>query len=227
MNDAQSIPAPGLIRRIGRLAQWIVFAFLLLFAVIVATELRKVGVPGAPVPLLVITVAAAMALAMAHLPLVFTRLPRKGRIAAYASIIAMLILFGAYLGQMEPVWEKTPEGAKEAAQRAEEQREADAEAARQAARLKAEEEVNAQKAAAQQEADLASKAVAACDALIPQVVDGEKVIEINNVRPEPSTEPNEVLTCSGDAITVQGNVPIEFGLVQTPQGKSLVAIRFP
>ena len=68
-----------------------------------------------------------------------------------------------------------------------------------------------------------------CNILIGQVVDGQKVLEINNVKVlgySSRAEENEVVTCSGDAITVYGEKRIEFGLVRSPQGKPLVSTRF-
>lgn len=69
-----------------------------------------------------------------------------------------------------------------------------------------------------------------CKILAGQVVDGQKVLEVNNVKVEDDSlraEPNEIVTCTGDAITAAGDRQVEFGLIRTPQGKGLVATRFP
>ena len=118
MNDATGAPSPGLLKSAGRWAQWIVFAILALFTIAAATDFRKEGVPDAPLVLLCISVAAFAALAIAHIPPVFSRLPGKARIAAYVSILVVLALFGNYVGRMQVAWEKTPAGEKEAAERA-------------------------------------------------------------------------------------------------------------
>ncbi len=120
----------GFLGKVANFIQWIVFTFVALFALLVATELRKTSVPGAPVPLLYITVAVTTLIALIHLPPVFTRLPRKSGWAAYGSIVAVMILFGVYLDQMQPAWERTAEGAKELAARAEADHHASAEQAK-------------------------------------------------------------------------------------------------
>lgn len=103
--------------------QWIVCVFLALIALAVLSDLRRASVPDAPVVLLYITIAATALLALIHMPPVFSRLPRRGKWAAYASILATFILFGVYVGKMNDAWGRTPEGAKEAAERATRQKE--------------------------------------------------------------------------------------------------------
>lgn len=212
-------------------AQWIVFAILTLLALAIATELRKAGAPGAPLVLLYITIGAAVALALVHLPPIFGRLPRKGQWMAYASIIAMFVLFGSYLQQMEPAWAATPEGKKELADKAEADRFAAAERAQAEAREKADREAVAREAADQKLANLEAQKPGICKILVDQVVsqsksgDGPEVIEINNVVPDSGVDPDRPISCSGDAITSRGNMTIEFGLVRTPQGKELLNYR--
>lgn len=109
--------------------QWAVACFFCLIALALLIDLRKLGLPDAPVIMFWSTVAAMATLAVLHGPPVFFRLPRKGRLGAYAGILASFVLFGTYVQRMEPVWSKTPEGAQEMAERAAADTKAAAEAA--------------------------------------------------------------------------------------------------
>lgn len=163
MNDTTDAPAQGLLKSAGRVGQWIVFAFLVVFVIGAATELRKAGVPGAPVALLYIMAAAITGLAIAHLPAVFSRFPRAGRIAAYVAIIPAIILYYSYGERMRPVWEKTPEGAVEAAA------DRQAEAAREEADKKA--------AAEQAQRDATAKSLAEGQAAIDKLAEVRRRLE--------------------------------------------------
>ena len=204
-----------------------VCVFTLLFSMMMLTDLQKTTIPGAPVAYLYACIAVSVVLVFVHLPWVFFRLPRLMQFGAYVALLPALAMFGDYSAAMKAAYFRTPEGAKEAAVEARNKREAAASAARVAAMQKASDQAAAQEEADHKTAEHDGQKPELCDVTAKQVVDGDKIMEINNVAVETSTEPNEVLTCSGDAITSRGNVKIEFGLVQTPRGKTLVSTRFP
>lgn len=120
------------------LIQWIMTALLALDVLLMLADVKKLGLPGAPVPLYCITIAAIALVTLLHSPPVFFRLPIRSRIFAYLGLIGAMALFSVYVGQMEPIWYRTPEGAKEAAAKAKE-------AAETAAREKAEAQAVAQR----------------------------------------------------------------------------------
>lgn len=210
-----------------RIVQSVTFAFMTLCLLVVLTDLRKLDAPGAPVAYLYLCIAVSALAALIHLPAIFYRLPRKVKWGAHIAILPVLVLFGDYTGAMQSAYVRTPKGAKEAAQRAQADRSVASDKARQAANAKARQESIAQEEAEQKSASAEAQKPELCKMLVDQVVDGEKVLEINNVTVETSFEPNETFTCSGDAVTALGAKKIEFGLVSTPQGKTLVSIRYP
>lgn len=216
-----------------RVIQWGVAAFFGLLALAMTIEIRKLSVPDAPVALFWLALVALAGIALIHSPPAFFRLPRVGKMAAYVGVLVAMGLFGTYAGQMEEAYSKTPEGAKEAAQRAEEQRQAAAEKAKAEARAKADQEALAREAAEQKQAELEAQKPKVCQSLVPQVIDmsksgnGPEVIEINEIVSKASAEPSEALRCSGKAITSRGEVDIEYSLITTPQGKTLISIHYP
>lgn len=221
----------GFLGKIANFIQWIMFALLAVFALAVASELRKASVPGAPVILLYVTVAAFVLLAVAHLPPIFIRLPRKGMWTAYVAIVGVLILFAVYLDQMTPAWERTPEGAKEVAERTDADRRAAAERAREDARLRAERDAQARDEADRKRSQIAEDQLALCKSLQSNVVEMSKenfiqVIEINDIEVTPLADPTTTLNCSGTAVTSRGqDRGIDFGIRTTPQGKDLVTMQ--
>lgn len=230
--DPTVVPATGQSSKIRTAAQWIAFLILALFAVIIATELRKASTPGAPVALLCATIASAVLLVVAHLPPVFRRFPPWGKLVAYVAIIAVFILFGTYLQQMERIWAATPAGKKEVADKAERERVEAIERAKDAAREKADREDLAREAADRKRAGLEAQKIGICKSLVDQIIeqtkagDGPSVIEIDFVIARPSADPENPITCDGTAITSRGKTPIQFGLEHTPQGKDLLSFRF-
>lgn len=118
MDEPIHAPKRGVLYKLARLIQWIVFAVFALFAIAFAgMEMPKAGIPGAPVGMLYFTIAVLAIFAVSHIPPLLFRISGKGKLLAYAAIIPVLILFGVYHSQMAPVWEATPEGAKEARER--------------------------------------------------------------------------------------------------------------
>lgn len=230
VQDAEQRTKPFVLFRV---IQWVVAAFFGLLALAMTIDIRKLSVPDAPVALFWLALVALAGIALIHSPPAFFRLPRVGKIAAYVGVLVATGLFGTYAGQMEEAYSKTPEGAKEAAQRAEEQRRAAAEKAKADARAKADQEALAREAAEQKQAELEAQKPKVCQSLVSQVIDmsksgnGPEVIEINDIVPEASTDPSEALRCSGKAITSRGTLDIEFSLVTTPQGKTLVSVHYP
>jgi len=216
-----------------RVLQWVVAAFFALVALIMAIDIGKLSIPGAPVVLFWVALAGAIIIALIHSPPAFFKLPRVGKILAYVGVPVAIVLFGNYAGQMEAAYSKTPEGAKEAAQRAEEERQAAAERAKADARAKADQEALAREAADRKQAELEAQKPKVCQSLVSQVIgmsksgDGPEIIEINDIAPETSIEPSEALRCSGKAITSRGELDIEFSLVTTPQGKTLISVHYP
>lgn len=223
MDDEILVPVQRVLKKpfiLFRIIQWAVFAFMVLFVLINASDLGKSNVPGAPLAYLYLCIGVSVVLALVHLPFVFWRLPSIVKWAAYIALLPAFALFGDYYDTMRAAYVRTPAGAKEVAERAKADRE-------EAARLKAETDSEARRQATEKQAAMEAKKPELCQTLAGQVVDGTKILEINNVVVEPSYVENEILTCSGDAITSHGNMKIEIGLVKTPQGKSLVATRFP
>lgn len=224
-------PSRGFLGKVANFIQWIVFAFLALFSLAVTSELRKASVPGAPVILLYVTVAAAVLLALAHLPPIVMRLPRKGVWAAYGAILAAVVLFGVYLDQMKPAWERTPEGAREVAERTDADRRVAAERAREDARLRAEVDAQARDEAERKRSQIAEDQLALCKSLQSNIVEISKdnsiqVIEINDIEVAPIADPTTTLNCSGTAVISRGeDRGIDFGIRTTPQGKDLVTMQ--
>jgi hypothetical protein len=225
----------GFLGKITNITQWIVFAFVALFAAALVSDIEKSGVPGAPMALFYVSVAVTLVLAVVHLPAVFRRLPRKGKWIAYGAILPAFVLFGAYAGQMNAAWERTSQGAKEAAERAKAEQLAAAETARAKAqeeeRLKVERAEAAESAAAEKQASLQAQGQSLCESLVPNVIAlskeglGPEVIEINNVQVG-YTGDTDRLNCTGTAVVSRGeDRSIDFGVRRTPQGKDLVTMQ--
>lgn len=215
---------PGKPKRILRI---IAVATAVLFAVVPLSQVHKAGVPNAPAALLYGAVAVAALTLVLQLPIVFYRLSRRGRTIATLMLIITLVFSCFAFGAAEPAWRATPEGKQEAAETAKREQETQQAVAENDRQKAAEASRQQDEATAQKLADLEAQKPEMCNLAAQQAADGTKILEINNVTVESSTEPNEVLTCSGDAITSQGNMKIEFGFVQTPQGKTLLITRFP
>jgi hypothetical protein len=207
-----------------RLWQWLVAAVFALTAVALLAKLDKLALPGAPNALFWIALAVTLIVAVLHTVPVFFRLPPIGILAAYGLTLPAFMLSGTALEKLQSAYERTPEGAKAKEARLASERaaaERDARDAAQSARAESE------ALEAQNQAEQDKKDREMCDLLIDQVVDGVKVFEINDVSIIPSSEPGEILTCTGEAITSSGRRRIELGLVKTPQGKPLVSVRYP
>lgn len=142
--DATNAPATGFFAKVANVIQWIVFAFCALILTVIVSDIGKRDVPGAPLVELYVAIAVASIVALAHLPPIFTRFPRKVKWGAYAAIVVMFLLFGKYAGDMAAAYDRTPEGAKVAAARAKDEAES-------AARQDAEKKVAEAKDAAQHE----------------------------------------------------------------------------
>jgi hypothetical protein len=207
--------------------QWIVFAFAALVMLGALLPLGKLDVPGVNIPLVIAAAVCSVAVAVAQLPPLFWRMSANLRGASYIALIASFAFTVSISAQVQNAYALTAAGQKEAGDLAASDRQAAAEAARQAAAEKQEKDAEAQQVVAQQQAGRDAQKADLCNTLSKQVVDGDKVLELNNVAVETSVEPNETLTCSGDAITSHGNMRIEFGLISTPQGKALLSIRYP
>ena len=224
--NSTHLPARSRTARLLLTLQWIVFVCLLLVALRVIT-IEAVNLPSPPTALLVISIVAISGLLLAHLPPGFRRLPRLAKLAAYVAILPAFILLGLSTLEMRAAYERTPQGRKEAAAKAAADRKDAAEWERRDAVRQAQNHAAYVAGAPARDAQANAQKLDACNALVGQVVDGDKVLEVNDVSPEVSYEPNEVLTCGGDAITSHGNARIQFGLVTTPQGRQLVSVRFP
>ena len=212
--------------------QWVVAGFFILLALVLIADLRKLGVPGAPVVLLWVSLGAMIVVALLHAPPAFFRLPRIGKISAYVVALVAFVVFGTYAGQMREAYSKTPQGAKEAAAEAAADRQAATERAAEAARLKAADEAREGELADKKLADLEAQKPGVCKILVDQMIaqtksEGVQIIEVNNVTVEPGVDETHPISCSGDAITSRGNMRVEFGLEHTPQGKDLLSFRFP
>jgi hypothetical protein len=119
-NDVQ-LPARQVRKKpfiLFRIIQGVVAGFLGLLLLLTTSEFRKLGVPGAPVTNFWIAFALFGLLVIAHIPSVFFRMPKKAKVAAYVAMLVVLSTFGSYSTKMEPLWLRTPDGAKEAAQQA-------------------------------------------------------------------------------------------------------------
>lgn len=212
--------------------QWVVAAFFVLLALVLIGDLRKLGVPGAPVVLLWVALGTTAVVALGLSPPAFFRLPRIGKIGTYVVACVGFVMFGIYAGQMREAYFRTPQGAKEATAEAAADRQAANERAAETARLKAAEEARERERADKKLADLEAQKPGVCKILVDQMIaqtksDGVQIIEVNNVTVEPGVDETHPLSCSGDAITSRGNMRVEFGLEHTPQGKDLLSFRFP
>ncbi len=230
MKDATPAPKRGAFARLLHVLQWIVFALLTLIAVAIVSDISKASLPGAPVALLYASIAAAVLLAIVHLPFAFRRLPKQAKWAAYGAIFPMMILLGTYAGQIQPVWERTPQGAKEAAERKQAEQLEAAQQAKEAENAKAEQQAKEREEAAANLDRVEQQGLAFCESIVPNVIElskersGPTVIEINDVK-HSLTGDAEAISCTGSAITTNGDRDIDFGARRTPQGKELVTMQ--
>lgn len=156
MEDESVVPAAAgrrILAKMYRALQWVLAAAAALIALLMLAEVRRLGIPGAPVLLFCLTIAFLVALAIIHSPPVFFRLAGKVKAGAYAGILAAMISLGSYGNGMRVAYERTPEGAKEAA----EKRAWDAKVAAWDAQLEESERISGQFEKAK-EADLAARA---------------------------------------------------------------------
>lgn len=145
-------------RGFAQYVQWVAAAFVALIGLIfVTSDFHKLDLPGAPVSLYVLACVMLAVTVTALSPPVFFRLPGKGKLAAYLAILATIIAMTIYSGILQPIYERTPQGAKEAA----------ADAAREAAAAIR----DAKDIAEQGEKDKAAKAVADAEAAQKQTAD--------------------------------------------------------
>lgn len=115
--------------RIFKIAQWLVTAFFAVILLGLLADIKKLGIPGAPIAMFWTVFTVIVIAAIIFSPLVFFRLPLKVKFGIYAGGLTVLVLLGTYTGQMKAAYERTPEGAAEAkvaAAKAAEQAEADA-----------------------------------------------------------------------------------------------------
>jgi len=96
--------------------QWSLSALLIIVVSFALNEARKLGAPGAPVAFYSISLLSMVLVAMLLSPPIFFRLPDIGRVIAYAGMVASLVALGLSIEQIQPFWERTPEGKKEAAE---------------------------------------------------------------------------------------------------------------
>ena len=146
MEDESVVPAAAGRKKpfiLFRIIQWLVTAFAGLVALVVLTSTDKLSLAGAPVVLFGLSLATFVGLAILHSPPVFFRLPTKAKVAAYVGVFVGIMVSGSYMEQMQGVYERTPQGAKEA----ELQRQVEAKSAVDEAKMAAE---NAKKSEAQQ-----------------------------------------------------------------------------
>ena len=212
--------------------QWGVVTLFALMALILVSDIGRLGVPGAPVVAFWVALAVVTAVAAVHSPPLFFRLPNKLKLFAYVCVIVAVGVFGDYGRQMQEAYSKTPQGAKEAVAQAAADRQAANERAAEAARLKGAEETREGELADKKLADLEAQKPGICKILVDQMIaqtksGGVQIIEVNNVTVEPGVDEIHPISCSGDAITSRGNMRVEFGLEHTPQGKDLLSFRFP
>lgn len=119
MDETETVPVRRKPNIVLRVIQWIVAGFFGLLALALTMEIRKLGIPDAPVILFWSAMAVAIGLAVAHSPAVFFRLPGKAKVAPYLALLVWFVVFGTYAMQMQSAYERTPEGAREAAARKE------------------------------------------------------------------------------------------------------------
>ncbi|WP_425228829.1 hypothetical protein [Sphingomonas sp.] len=200
--------------------QWVVCIATALFAAVALIDFPHLDAPGAPAGLLYLATAAVLVAAALNFPPLFFRMPHVARWLSFGAVLGAAALISTAHAQVAAAWTRTTQGAAEAVLQATVEAQAKAAAAQQASADRA-------RTAGDAAAALEARKPHLCQTLVGQVVDGKRVVEINNVTVAPSVQPNEVLTCTGDAITSQGNRRIEYGLVLTPQGRQLVSTRFP
>lgn len=99
-----------------RIVQWAIVAFFGLLTVILITEADKLSLPGAPIILFGVALAAVIGVAALHSPPLFFRLPGKAKLVAYVGIVVGLLVFGNCVRLMTEAYHRTPEGAKVAAE---------------------------------------------------------------------------------------------------------------
>jgi len=213
--------------RLLKVIQWLVVAFFLFFLLMLAFDIPKLSIRGAPVVLFGLTVALCIAGAILHSPKFFFRLPLKAKFGAYAGILLTMIVLGTYLGRMREAYERTPAGMAEV----ERERSAAIREAAEAAAM-AEAAANAvMNGNGEVEPSRTSAEDESCAELVSAVIDmskggrGPEIIEVNEVRAHQSTKSDA--TCTGEAITDRGKGTVEFGTEKTPQGNELLTSSFP
>jgi hypothetical protein len=100
--------------RVLSLWQTLVVLFLILILAVLLGETRKLTAPGAPTTLYWGAVVFGLLVAVAHLPPVFRRWPRRVVPLVYLAIPTLFVGFGVTLEQLDEAWTKTPAGAAEA-----------------------------------------------------------------------------------------------------------------
>lgn len=100
-------PAGG---KVLRFLQWVTFAAIFFLAIISFLPVIYIRLPGFPTVLFWTSLAACSGLALAHLPTMFFRLARKGKMAAYVAILPTFIFTLAAFGQALEAHYRTPAG---------------------------------------------------------------------------------------------------------------------
>lgn len=109
-NDAPVTPPESSSGKVFRFVRWIVFVLLLLLALIAMIPVEYRGAPGFPETLFWISLACCIALALAHLPPLFSRMVRPVKVSACVVIVPISILSLAMIGQAVEAYHQTPEG---------------------------------------------------------------------------------------------------------------------
>ena len=105
-------------RRIWRIFQWTIAAFLLLTSILSMLDSEnKLAAPGAPVVGFLLMAAILSLIAIALMPPAFFRLPARGKVGAYFAAFVGLAFAGTLRQEVDAAYERTPAGAEQAAAR--------------------------------------------------------------------------------------------------------------
>ena len=104
-------------RRIWRIFQWAIAAFLLFGSILSMSDPdNKLAAPGAPVVGYLLVAGILAVIAIVLMPPAFFRLPTRGKVGAYFAAFVAMGFSGNLGAEVDAAYERTPAGAEQAAE---------------------------------------------------------------------------------------------------------------